>query len=452
MNNINNEIFREYDIRGIADRDLTDEVVKLIGKAYGTLIGNESTVAVGCDVRLSSPRIKKALINGILSTGVNVIDIGTVPTPVLYFSVYRLSTDGGIMITGSHNPIEYNGFKMLKGTKTIYGEEIQKLKAIIEKGVFSEGKAEVKESEMISRYIDTIMKGASINKTLKVVIDPGNGTAGPIVSSLFDSFGIEYKCINCEPDGHFPAHLPDPTVPRYMEELKRTVIEEKADVGIGFDGDSDRIGVIDNKGEMVYGDKLLGVYAKEVLGNKPGSTIIFDVKCSRGLKEAVEKFGGKPLMWKTGHSLIKAKMQEVSSPLAGEMSGHMFFADEYFGYDDAIYAAMRLLRIISNSNKTFSEIQSEIPYYFSTPEIRVECPDEKKFQLVKELSDYFSKNYDTITIDGVRIEFENGWGLIRASNTQPVLVLRFEAKTEEELGKIREIIYSKLKEYDFVKL
>ncbi len=452
MIGINDEIFREYDIRGIADRDLTDDVVLLIGKAFGTFIGKDSTVTVGCDVRLSSPRIKKALISGITSTGVNVIDIGEIPTPVLYFSVYRLSTDGGIMITGSHNPIEYNGFKMLKGKKTIYGEDIQKLKDLIDKKGFNEGSGEVKESDMISRYMDAIMKSASLNKTLKVVIDPGNGTAGPIISSLLDSFGIDYKCINCKPDGHFPAHLPDPTVPKYMETLKGEVLKEKADVGIGFDGDSDRIGVIDDQGNMVYGDRLLGIYAKEVLEKRPGSTIIFDVKCSRGLKEAIEKFGGKPLMWKTGHSLIKAKMQEVSSPLAGEMSGHMFFADEYFGYDDAIYAAMRLLRIISNSDKPFSEIKKEIPYYYSTPEIRVACPDDKKFALVKELSDFFGKSYETVTIDGVRIEFDYGWGLIRASNTQPVLVLRFEAKTEKELENIKGIVYGKLKEYKYVKL
>lgn len=447
---MNQQIFREYDIRGMADRDLTEEVVINIGKAFGTIIGNNKTVAVGCDIRLSSPRIKKTIIEGIASTGVNVMDIGVVPTPLVYFAVHRYNTDGGIMITGSHNPIGYNGFKMLKGKKTIYGEAIQSLKEIIINKKYNVGSGEIKVSDVISGYMDTVLKSLSIERTMKVVIDPGNGTAGPIVTSLLSNIGVDFICLNCKPDGHFPAHLPDPTVPEYMNELIEKVKSSKADIGIGFDGDSDRIGVIDEKGDMVYGDRLLGVFAKDVLKNMPGSTIIYDVKCSRGLEEAIIKFGGKPLMWKTGHSLIKAKMETISSPLAGEMSGHMFFAYEYFGYDDAIYAAMKLLKILSAENKPFSEIHNEIPQYFSTPEIRIDCPDERKFIVVKELTDYFTEKYKTITIDGVRIEFDDGWGLIRASNTQPVIVLRFEAINENSLNDIKSIVYSKLKEYPYI--
>ena len=440
---VNPNIFRTYDIRGMAASDLPDEVVELIGKAYGTLLGDDKPkrVTLGRDVRLSSERIREALIKGMTSAGLKVIDIGVVPTPVLYFSIFHYDTDGGIMITGSHNPKEYNGFKICKGKETIYGEEIKKIEKIIREGSFVHGKGSVEQRNIIDEYVAALKKKINIKGTKKIIIDPGNGTCGSIAMRLFEELGCSVECINCEPDGNFPKHLPDPTIPKYMEELKYRVLERGAAFGVGYDGDGDRIGVIDEKGNIIWGDKLLGIFATKILERNPGAPILFDVKCSEGLIEYIKQLGGKPIMWKTGHSLIKAKMKEVDAPVAGEMSGHMFFA-ENFGYDDAIFASLKLLEF----DRPVGELASRIPYYYSTPEIRIDSTDEDKFRIVEKIKAFFKQHYEVIDIDGVRVKFDGGWGLVRASNTQPVLVLRFEAKTPARLSEIQSIVMNKLEE------
>lgn len=450
---INPNIFREYDIRGIAEKDLTNETVELIGKAFGTFLSRKGLkkFTVGRDVRLSSESIKNALIQGINATGCDVIDIGEVPTPVLYFSIVHLKAGGGVMVTGSHNPIEFNGLKMSEGIASIYGEDIQKLKGIIEQNDFVTGHGKVEQKNMVPNYVDTIKSKIKLARKLKIVVDAGNGTAGIIAPQIWEDLGCEVICLYCEPDGRFPNHLPDPTVPKYVKDLQQKVIETGADVGIGYDGDSDRIGAIDEKGRMIFADRLIALFSQDVLKKNPGATIVFDVKCSQSLPEHIQKYGGKPLMWKTGHSLLKAKMKEEHSPFAGEMSGHIFFADDYFGFDDAIYASGRLLEIISQSEKKLSELIDEIPYFISTPEIRVDCSDDAKFDVVADIAKSFKKQYKTIDIDGARVLFGDGWGLVRASNTQPVLVLRFEAKTEQRLKEIKDIFKKKLREYPAIK-
>ena len=451
---VKKEIFRQYDIRGIIGKDLNKEVANLVGKAFGTYIQEKAgrKVTVGRDVRLSSPDLRDGLIDGILSTGCEVIDIGIVPTPLLYFSINYFNASGGVMITGSHNPKEYNGFKICLGLFSIYGEEIQKLYEKIEKRDFKKGKGKLTYGNPSSVYINEVAGKVKVKRKLKVACDFGNGTAGGIVSELFNKLGVELISLYKEPDGNFPHHLPDPTIPEYMKDLIKLVKKEKVPVGIGFDGDSDRIGVIDEKGNIIWGDKLLALFSRKVLKNRPHSPIIMDVKCSQGVSEYIEKLGGKPIIWKTGHSLIKEKMKELNAPLAGEMSGHMFFRDNYFGYDDAIFAAARLLEIISEENKPFSELIEEIPSYYSTPEIRVDCKEDKKFKVVEDLKKYFSSKYPVIDVDGVRFLAKRGWGLIRASNTQPILVLRFESKEKEGLKDLIREVKEKFKDYPFLPL
>lgn len=450
---INPNIFRQYDIRGIADRDLTDENIELIGKAYGSYLGKKGLkkFVIGRDVRLSSGRIQNALIKGITSTGGEVINIGQVPTPVLYFSILHFQADGGVMVTGSHNPIEFNGLKLCEGIASIYGEGIQDLRKIIDANEFLTGQGSIELKDVVPDYIQTIKEKINLKRKLKIVIDAGNGTAGVIAPQLWEDLGCEVIRLYCEPDGNFPNHLPDPTVPKYVVDLQKTVLENDADLGIGYDGDADRIGAIDDKGRMIFADRLIALFSRNVLEKNPGATIVFDVKCSQALPEYIEKFGGKPLMWKTGHSLLKAKMKEDEAPFAGEMSGHIFFGDDYFGFDDAIYASGRLLEIVAASDRKLSELTDEIPYFISTPEIRVECSDDAKFDIVADLVRSFKKDYRVVDIDGARVQFGDGWGLVRASNTQPVLVLRFEAKTKERLKEIKEIFRKKLREYPEVK-
>ncbi|MDW7680914.1 MAG: phosphomannomutase/phosphoglucomutase [bacterium] len=450
---VNPNIFREYDIRGIAEKDLTDNVVEAIGKSYASYLGNSGLrkFVVGRDVRLSSERIQAALIKGIISTGADVINIGLVPTPVLYFSIVQLNADGGIMVTGSHNPIEFNGLKMCQGIASVYGEQIQQLKQIIEHGEFIKGQGTVVDKDIVDEYVRTIKSKIKLNRKLKIVIDAGNGTAGEIAPQLWEDLGCEVIRLYCELDGNFPNHLPDPTVPKYVVDLQKLVLEHKADLGIGYDGDADRIGVIDNRGRIIYADRLIALFSRDVLKRMPQSTIVFDVKCSQALPEYIERYGGVPLMWKTGHALLKAKMKQENSPFAGEMSGHIFFGDDYFGFDDAIYASGRLLQLISESDMKLSLLMDEIPNYISTPEIRIECADEAKFDVIANLVEEFKKEQDIIDIDGARVQFGDGWGLVRASNTQPVLVLRFEAKTEERLEEIKNIFKTKLNQYPAVK-
>lgn len=441
-------IFREYDIRGVAGKDLTEDVVEKIGRSYGTFIqktmGKE--IVVGRDVRLSSEPFSRLLIKGIAGTGCNVLDVGVVPTPVLYFSIAHYGKSGGVMITGSHNPIEYNGFKLCRELFSIYGREIQELKKIIEENSFISGSGKVETDNPIPSYMNEVTSRIKIEKPLKVVVDAGNGTGGEVAPEIFRRIGCSVVELYCEPDGRFPNHLPDPTVPEFTADLRKKTKEERADLGIGLDGDADRIGAIDNKGNIVWGDRLLALYAREIL-KKGKQKIIFDVKCSQGLIEDIEDHGGIPIMWKTGHSLIKKKMKDESSPLAGEMSGHMFFSDNYYGYDDAIFAGSRLLELLSKTEKSFAELLSEIPVYVTTPEIRIDCSDETKFKVVEEVKKYFKERYSTIDVDGVRILFPGGWGLVRASNTQPVIVVRFEAKTEQRLDEIKNTVMEKLKTY-----
>ncbi|MBN2413820.1 phosphomannomutase/phosphoglucomutase [candidate division KSB1 bacterium] len=452
---MNLSIFREYDIRGIVKTDLTDDVVLNLGKAFGTLMVRRhyKTLNIGYDLRLSSPHLASVYIEGITSTGLNVTNIGQVTTPTLYFSIVHLKADGGVMITGSHNPIEFNGFKMCEGIASVYGKDIQEIKRIIlEKDFITAEKGDIKNIDIMPDYINMLKGKFEFKKKLKVVVDAGNATAGPIAPGLWSGLGMEVIPMYCEPDGSFPNHLPDPAVPKYMKDLINKVVEEKADLGLAYDGDSDRVGAVDEKGNLIYADTLLTIFSMDVLKRKPGAQILFDVKCSQAVTEVIKKHGGRPQMWKTGHSLLKAKMKETHAPFAGEMSGHMFFADDYYGFDDGIYASGRLLEILSNSDKSFSEIVSEIPKYESTPEIRVHCDDSEKFDVVKKLVQDFSTEYHTITIDGARVEFGDGWGLVRASNTEPTLVLRFEAKTRSRLQEIVNIFKEKLAKYPAVKL
>lgn len=433
-------IFREYDIRGIADVDLLDEDVELLGKALGTFIQRNAgkNVNLGRDVRLSGERLSKALAKGLISTGCHVTDIGVVPTPVTYYSAVHLKADGAVMITGSHNPSDYNGFKTVCGSGTLHGETIQQVYQMIMAGDFLTGEGSYTTADVITPYVKEIASQFQYPRKVKVVFDAGNGVAGPTVHRIAELLNIDGVELFFEPDGRFPNHHPDPTVPDNLKQLAAKVREIGADLGIGFDGDSDRIGAVDETGTPVYGDMLMLIYAREILTRKPGSTFIGEVKCSQVLYDELERLGGRPIMYKTGHSLIKAKMKEEHAELAGEMSGHMFFGDRYYGYDDAIYAACRLMEIVSNSGKPLSAQLAGLPQMVSTPELRVECPDDTKFSVVARVAEHFRKTRKIFDIDGARVIFPKGWGLVRASNTQPVLVMRFEAESKELLDAYRE--------------
>ena len=448
MSAVNPQIFREYDIRGIADRDLTDEAVRAIGAAFAQRMSErgKEVIAVGRDVRLSSPRIRNALVEGLMDQGARVIDVGEVPTPALYFAILHLKADGGVMVTGSHNPIEYNGLKLSDGVSSLHGPEIQDLRERTHSAGTLPRRGTVEQRAIDKEYLADLVSRISLKRQLRVVVDPGNGAASIPGPEFLRALGCEVDAIFAEPDGRFPNHLPDPTVPALMQSLQKRVLATHADVGIGFDGDADRIGAVDEKGRLLYGDQLLGLYAIDVLAKIPGAPVIFEVKCSQGLVELVRAKGGEPVMWKAGHSLIKAKMRETKAPLGGEMSGHMFFADEFPGYDDALYAAGRLLRILASGKTTLSARVDELPQskYVSTPELRLDCTDERKFAIVEAVRKHFAARYEVIDIDGVRVQFGDGWGLIRASNTQPVLVARFEAVSKERLQAIAREIYDVL--------
>ncbi len=446
-------IFREYDIRGMVGKDLTQDVVREIGRGYGTMMRNlgKRHITVGRDNRLSSKDFRDAIVEGILSTGIDVTDCGLIPTPLLYFSLFHLPVDGGVQITGSHNPPEFNGFKLGVGKTTIHGKEIQHVREIIESGKLSQGKGTLKEYDIITPYLEMVKSKIKLNKKLKVVIDGGNGTSGLIAPKLLRDLGCEVTELYCNLDGNFPNHFPDPTVVKNLTDLIKKVKSEKADVGIGYDGDADRIGVVDNDGNIIWGDQLMIIFARDILKRKKGAKVVFEVKCSQNLGNDIKKHGGIPIMWAAGHSLIKDKMLKENAEFGGEMSGHIFFKDGYFGFDDAIYASLRLLLILSNTNQKITEMLADVPKTFTTPEIRVDCPDEEKFDVVKKITADFKKEYDVIDIDGARVIFDGGWGLIRASNTQPVLVVRFEAETEEKLEDYKNIVYKKLKEFPALK-
>jgi phosphomannomutase/phosphoglucomutase len=448
-------IFREYDIRGIVDKDISEAIAVLIGKGFGSHLIQEGrkNMVVGRDNRLSSKRLMDALIEGAISAGLTVIDLGQLPTPALYFSVIYRKADSGVMITASHNPPEYNGFKLRKGERAVFGEEIQKLREIIQKGRFEQGKGKKERANILPAYTAAIKERIKLIRAVKVVIDAGNGTTGPVASQLLKEMGCDVVELYCEPDGNFPHHLPDPTVEENLVDLSRTVRETKAEIGIGYDGDGDRVGAVDEQGNVLWGDQILTIFAREVLKKRSPAPIVLDVKCSQSLIDTVKKYGGTPIMWRTGYPHIQSKMREINAPLGGEMSGHMYFADNYFGYDDGIFASCRLLEIISHyGEKGVSHLLSDIPTYPSTPEIRTECSEADKFKIVQEVKEFFSLGYKTIDIDGVRIIFDDGWALIRASNTQPLLVLRFEAKTQKRLEEIKNLVRDKLKSYPSVKI
>ncbi len=443
---MNPGIFREYDIRGIAGKDLKENDALLIGKGVGTFLQQRgrSRLTVGRDCRLTSDLYTKKVIEGLLSTGCDVTDIGVCPTPVLYFSITHFDQQGGVMVTASHNPPEYNGFKLCIGTDSIFGKDIQKIFKIISNASFSQGNGSLFAADAIAPYKSFVEKNISIPRTLKVGLDAGNGTAGVVAVPVIKNLNCQVHDIYCDMDGTFPNHEADPTVASNLSDLIKLVREKSLDVGIAYDGDGDRIGVVDDKGNIVYGDKLVIIFAREILSRKPGATVISDVKCSKTLFDDIEKHGGRAMMWKTGHSLIKQKMRLEKAELAGELSGHMFFSDRFLGFDDAIYASCRLIEILSKTGKRISDLLSDVPQTYSTPEIRVSCPDEKKFVVVEKVTDFFRQSHNVIDIDGVRVLFEDGWGLIRASNTQPALVLRFEAMSEKRLEEIRELIESAL--------
>ena len=444
---INPQIFREYDIRGVVDKDLTPDIVKTLGQGFGThmvRLGRRELV-VGRDGRLSSKTFKEALVEGLISTGCHVIDIGLCPTPVYYFSIFHLDKDGGMMVTGSHNPPEFNGFKVSVGKSTIFGEEIQNLRRLIEKGEFVVGKGYVSNEEISRPYQDYFKKNIHIEKKMRVVIDAGNGTGGVVAGPLLRDLGCEVEELYCEVDGRFPNHFPDPTIPGNLKDLIDRVKKNQADAGIGYDGDADRIGVVDDQGNIIWGDQLMILFSREILKYKKGAVFVAEVKCSQNLFNDIEKNGGKAIMWRTGHSLIKEKMKEERAALGGEMSGHIFFADRYFGYDDAIYASCRLIELLSKTDRKLSTLLSDVPKTFITPEIRVDCADEIKFKAVEKVKEELRKDYPVIDVDGARVKFEDGWGLVRASNTQPALVLRFEALTQDRLTEIRDLVEKKVK-------
>lgn len=443
---INPQIFREYDIRGIVGKDLTLEIVKILGKGFGTYIrqAGYKSLIVGRDGRISSESFKDSLIEGLISTGCDVIDIGICPTPVYYFSIFHFDKDGGMMVTGSHNPPEFNGFKVSVGKSTIFGQEIQNLRRLIEKGEFEKGEGKIQKEEIIRHYQDFIKKDIKLDKKLKVVIDAGNGTAGVVAVPLLRDLGCEVDELYCNIDGNFPNHFPDPTIPENLRDLIERIKKIGADLGIGYDGDGDRIGVVDDQGNIIWGDQLMIIFSREILKNQKGAIFIAEVKCSQNLFEDIEKHGGRAIMWKTGHSLIKEKIKEEKAVLGAEMSGHVFFADRYFGYDDAIYSSCRLVELLSKTEKKLSQLLEDVPKTFITPEIRIDCPDEIKFKVVEMVKDELKKDYPIIDVDGVRVKFDDGWGLVRASNTQPVLVLRFESLTEKRLKEIKKLIEDKV--------
>ncbi|MBW2123664.1 MAG: phosphomannomutase/phosphoglucomutase [Deltaproteobacteria bacterium] len=443
---MNPAIFREYDIRGRVADDLTPEQVYRLGRALGTYFTRRGKrrIVVGQDCRLSSPEVAGRMQAALVDCGCQVIDIGVCPTPILYFAVRHLAAKGGVMVTASHNPPEFNGFKICCGPHTLFGAEIQKLRKLALAGDFVSGPGSQEQAEVIGAYQDYLMQNLRLARPLKIAVDGGHGTAGPIALPLLEKLGVEVHPLYCEMDGRFPAHLPDPTIPAHLVDLRQLVRHHSLDLGVAYDGDGDRLGVVGPQGEIIWGDQLMVLFSRDILKNHPGAAIIGEVKCSRRLYDDIARQGGRPIMWKTGHSLIKQKMVEEGALLAGEMSGHLFFADRYFGYDDAIYATGRLLELLARTEQSITELLADLPPAAITPEIRWDCPDELKFQVVEGLKARLDGNFSYIDLDGVRLQFPEGWGLVRASNTQPALVLRFEASTPERLAEYQTLVQSLL--------
>ena len=446
---MNENIFREYDIRGIVGGQLTNETVALLGRAIGTFFAANDArrIAIGYDARESSPGFCDLLTRGLNQCGIDVVQIGMVPTPVLYHTVFTKPVNGGVMITGSHNPPDHNGFKICLGKQTLFGSQIQEIKHIALRGNFADGSGSTEQLSVIEGYIADIISSIRMGpRKIKAVIDAGNGMGGVTCVPVFEKLGVDLVDLYTDPDSHFPNHHPDPTVEENLVDTIEAVTAYDADIGIAFDGDGDRIGVVDETGRIVWGDELMILLSRSILTARPGSTIIAEVKCSQRLFDDIESHGGKPIMWKAGHSLIKAKMKETNAALAGEMSGHIFFADRFYGFDDATYAAARVVEILSNTEKRLSELLADLPPTFSTPELRVPCSDETKFDVVKQIAEEFSKTNNVIDIDGARIVFDHGWGLVRPSNTQAILVLRFEADSQEHLEIMRNTVERRVNE------
>jgi phosphomannomutase/phosphoglucomutase len=453
---MNERVFREYDIRGIAESDFSDDFARALGRAIGDHLWEAGArrITLGRDCRLSSPRIHRAVKAQLLAAGLDVTDIGVTHSPGLYFSVFHLEADGGVMITASHNPAEDNGFKIVSGRSTIYGPEIQRLRQRVAAGStrVPPRPGVAVDRDLLGDYVDIITRGITLGpRRFKVVVDGGNGTGGIAMLPILKKLGVDVEAIYCEPDGRFPNHHPDPTVAENLTDLARKVRETGAEVGIALDGDADRIGAVDGQGRILWGDQLVILFARQILAVRPGATFVSEVKCSQALFDEIESRGGRAIMWKVGHSLIKVKMKEERAALAGEMSGHMFFADRWFGFDDAVYAGARLVELLSQSPLTLAQLFDSLPVFHNTPEIRMPCPDEIRFEVVRRAVAWFSARYPIVDVDGVRVTFEGdgkknaGWGLVRASNTGPVLVMRFEADTAARLGEIRALVEGQMR-------
>ena len=451
--NLNQYIFREYDIRGKVSDDFPPELVEALGKGFGTYIKRSGgqEIALSGDVRLTTPDLMEQFKTGVLSTGVDVIKIGILPTPANYYSMFSLGVAGAVQITGSHNPPEFNGFKLSRDKKAVFGEAIQEIRVIIEKEDYETGEGTEASYDILTKYKRMIASKIDIKKPMKVVMDCGNAAGAICAPEIFKNLNVDLTELYCDVDGTFPNHHPDPTVKENLADLIDLVKKGSYDIGLAFDGDADRVGVVDETGDIVWADQLMALFLPEVV--EEGDEILYDVKCSQALEEMIIKYGGKPVMWKTGHSLIKQRMSELNCKLGGEMSGHIFFADDYFGYDDAIYVAARIVQTLSRTDQKLSQLKAELPKYYSTPEMRLEAEsDEEKFRIAKEAVAYFTENYDCNTVDGVRIKFGDGWGLVRSSNTQPVIVCRFEANTAERMEEIQSIVMNKLQEIGTLKV
>ncbi len=444
-------IFREYDIRGLAGEQLDGPFAEALGRAFATHLRSEvrrPRVVIGGDNRPSSRELTDGLAAGLAGGGAEVIRVGTVPTPVVYFADHELETDGAIQVTGSHNPPAYNGFKMVRGGQAVYGGEIQDIRDIIERDDYLAGPGTIRHEEILDRYVEAVAERAGVTGSPSLVLDCGNGTGSVVAVRALEAAGIQVDPLYCDSDGSFPNHHPDPTVDEYMEDLGARVRSTGAPFGVGLDGDADRIGAMTDEGRIVRGDHLLLLFALDVLEEHPGAPVVFDVKCSQAVPELVEEAGGRPVMWKTGHSLIKERMRLEGAPIAGEMSGHVCFADRWFGVDDAIYAAARLAALVSEAGRPLSELLERIPRYPSTPELRLDCPEDRKFRVVQETVEHYRRAHDVVDIDGARIRFDGGWALVRASNTQPVVVVRFEASSRERLAEIRDEVAGYLADHD----
>lgn len=446
MNDFAESIWREYDIRGLAGRDINDRLADRLGRAVGTIIRRKggSSIAVGRDCRLTSDALAEVLMEGLRSTGCSVCDLGMVPTPLMYFAVVKESLDGGIVVTASHNPAQYNGFKIRELSRSWFGADIQYLRKVVETGDFERAVGADFHYDVVDTYVRHVINSISLKRPLRVVVDAGNGSTGPTAVRLLNSLGCDVIPLFCEPNGTFPNHLPDPTVPEYMVSLRSTVQSRCADLGLAFDGDGDRVAAMTGKGDLLWGDRMLTLFARDVLSRKQGP-VVFDVKCSLSLVREIKKAGGEPVMWKTGYPLIQAKMKEVGAQLAGEMSGHMYFADRFFGFDDGLYAACRILELLSASEQTLDQTVSSLPQFPSTPEMRLHCSDDEKFNVLDVVSPKLAE-YETVTVDGVRFTIDAGWGLIRVSNTEPAIVTRFEAESEAKLAKVISVALDALKD------